>query len=175
MPSGSWKDIAEFFGIGAIVASLIFVGLQMQQSQEIAVGAQYQERASAAIENYMSQIQSNQALINRGQRLINAASSSSYPIVIKNLIETAGPESAAVTYLLYRSKMTMMDNCYFQFESDFMDEDAWLAMRRRLKNLLSDDVFAAMYRSESWKFRSSFQKEISQLFAELDAGGVRAE
>ncbi len=168
MPSRNWRDIAELFGIGAIVASLIFVGLQLQQSQEIAVGTQYQERANAAIENYMSQIQSDQALRNRGQRLTSAASSGSYPIVIKNLIETAGAESVAVTYLLYRSKMAMMDNCHFQYESGFMNEDTWLAMRRRLQNLLSDDVFSAMYHSESWHFRSSFQEETSQLLAELD-------
>jgi hypothetical protein len=169
MPSRKWRDIAELIGIGAIVASLIFVGLQLQQSQEIAVGAQYQERAHATIQNYLSQIQSDQALRNRGQRLINAASSGSYPIVIENLIETKGPESVAVTYLLYRSKMAMMDNCHFQYESGFMTEDTWLAMRRRLQNLLSDDVFAAMYRSESWHFRLSFQEETSQLLAELDA------
>ena len=169
MPSRNWKDIAELIGIGAIVASLIFVGLQMQQSQEIAIGAQYQERVNAAVENYMSQIQSDQALTIWGQRLIDAASSSSYPIVIKNLIETAGPESVAVTYLLYRARMAMMDNCHFQYESGFMTEDAWLAMRRRLRNLLSDNIFAAMYRSESWHFRSSFQEESSQLLAELDA------
>lgn len=30
-----WKDIAELVGIVAIVASLIFVGLQMKQSQDI--------------------------------------------------------------------------------------------------------------------------------------------
>ena len=100
MPSKNWRHIAELFGIGAIVASIIFVGLQMQQSQEIAVGAQYQERANTQIENYMSQIHSDQALRNRGQRLINAASLGGYPIVIKSLIETTGPESVAVTYLL---------------------------------------------------------------------------
>ena len=33
----SWKDIAELIGITAIVASLIFVGLEMRQAREIAV------------------------------------------------------------------------------------------------------------------------------------------
>jgi hypothetical protein len=74
MPSSNWKVIAELVGIGAIVASLIFVGPQMQQSQEIAIGAQYQDRANVAIENYMSQIQSDQALRYRGQWLNDAAS-----------------------------------------------------------------------------------------------------
>ena len=33
----NWKDIAELVGITAIVGSLIFVGLQMRQEQDIAV------------------------------------------------------------------------------------------------------------------------------------------
>lgn len=36
MKSLSWKDVAELIGIAAIVASLVFVGLQMRQTQEIA-------------------------------------------------------------------------------------------------------------------------------------------
>jgi len=33
----NWKDIAELIGIGAIVASLVFVGLEMRQSRDIAM------------------------------------------------------------------------------------------------------------------------------------------
>ena len=36
MKTRDWKDAAELIGIAAIVASLIFVGLQMKQAQEIA-------------------------------------------------------------------------------------------------------------------------------------------
>ena len=36
MNNSSWKDYAEIIGITAIVASLIFVGLQMRQDQKIA-------------------------------------------------------------------------------------------------------------------------------------------
>ena len=36
MKSFSWKDIAELVGIAAIVASLIFLGLQMQQAERLA-------------------------------------------------------------------------------------------------------------------------------------------
>jgi len=37
MKNATWKDVAELVGIAAIVASLVFVGLQMQQQQEIAI------------------------------------------------------------------------------------------------------------------------------------------
>lgn len=36
LKGANWKDTVELVGIGAIVASLIFVGLQMRQEQEIA-------------------------------------------------------------------------------------------------------------------------------------------
>ena len=37
MVTARWRGIAELVGIAAIVASLIFVGLQLQQDEEIAI------------------------------------------------------------------------------------------------------------------------------------------
>ena len=37
MKINAWKDIAEIVGITALVASLIFVGLQIRQEQAIAI------------------------------------------------------------------------------------------------------------------------------------------
>ena len=37
MRKTNWKDFAELIGIASIVASLIFVGLQMQQAEDIAL------------------------------------------------------------------------------------------------------------------------------------------
>ena len=39
-----WNEIAELIGIVAIVASLIFVGLQMKQSQDIAIADRFEQR-----------------------------------------------------------------------------------------------------------------------------------
>ncbi len=41
MKTTNWKDFAELIGITAIVASLIFVGLQMRQEQKIALAEAY--------------------------------------------------------------------------------------------------------------------------------------
>jgi len=37
MQKAGWKDIVELVGIAAIVASLVFVGLQMMQARDIAI------------------------------------------------------------------------------------------------------------------------------------------
>jgi len=56
--TANWKDTAELIGITAIVASLIFVGLQMKQARNIAISdgnlanaANKIERNNAIIEN----------------------------------------------------------------------------------------------------------------------------
>jgi hypothetical protein len=46
----NWKDTAELVGIAAIVASLIFVGMQMRQEQKIAEAEIYAQSNQLAIE-----------------------------------------------------------------------------------------------------------------------------
>jgi len=46
MKSPNWKDLIEIVGITAIVASLIFVGLQMRQDQKIAEAQAYVDAAA---------------------------------------------------------------------------------------------------------------------------------
>lgn len=51
MKAMNWKDIAELIGIAAIVASLLFVGLQMKQAQEIALSDSGMSTLSNLIES----------------------------------------------------------------------------------------------------------------------------
>ena len=50
MSNNRWKDLAELVGIFAIVASLIFVGVELQQTRKIAIADVYQQRAAMNIE-----------------------------------------------------------------------------------------------------------------------------
>ena len=54
MKVADWKDIAELFGIAAIVASLVFVGLEMKQSQEIALNEVAAAHEASEIELYVA-------------------------------------------------------------------------------------------------------------------------
>jgi hypothetical protein len=50
LKSTNWKDIAEIVGIAAIVGSLVFVGMQMKQSQQLAFAESVQMMRANAIE-----------------------------------------------------------------------------------------------------------------------------
>ena len=50
MTSSNWKDVAEVLGVVAIVLSLAFVGIQLQQDQKIAGAQAYIDAASQITE-----------------------------------------------------------------------------------------------------------------------------
>jgi len=58
MTSDSWRATAEMIGIAAIVASLIFVGLELRQSQQIALASQYQERTDSGRQYFYESLNS---------------------------------------------------------------------------------------------------------------------
>ena len=50
-----------------------------------------------------------------------------------------------------------------------MSEDAWQAFRVRLKDVLSNDIDAALYYRMQSHFRASFQTVCDQILTELEA------
>ena len=60
MDSAKLNDWMQVFGIFALVASLIFVGLQMKQTHEIALAGQYQSRAQTTIDYFLVRMESDQ-------------------------------------------------------------------------------------------------------------------
>ena len=63
----NWKETAELVGTAAIVASLLFVGLQMRQTGEIARGQMYSNQLANALAAY-SAISDHPDIWVRGKR-----------------------------------------------------------------------------------------------------------
>jgi hypothetical protein len=84
MKANNWKDTAELLGIAAITASLIFVGLELRQSQRIA----YAEQEGSQITDFMAVdelISSKANLIlklNRGEELTAVESIESERLIL---------------------------------------------------------------------------------------------
>jgi hypothetical protein len=167
MDSAKLNDWMQVVGIFAVVASLIFVGLQMKQSQEIAIADQYQDRADAALEFYLARMQSDVALQMSALNIREFIESGRAGDAIRQSLENEGPEMVAMRSMFYRSNITMFDNYHFQYEQGFLMEDAWLGFRVRLKNILANDVSADFYELMRSHFRSSFQAECDQILREI--------
>ena len=63
MSSTDWKSIAEFVGIAAIVGSLIFVGLQMRQDQNVAISQIYQSVLDAEVDIHIAMAEHAETLV----------------------------------------------------------------------------------------------------------------
>lgn len=58
-----WYDWAQVAGVFALVGSLVFVGLQMRQTQQIALAAQYQARAESAHAMLLAQMETGESIL----------------------------------------------------------------------------------------------------------------
>ena len=111
----------QLLGMQSVLAGLVFVGLEMRQSQRIALAAQQQERASLVTE------------------IIGTFSETNPPISFldflnENLdVSNQNNRAVAETYI-YRMWM-VYENDYLQYELGLMDEDIWLAKLAAMRNV----------------------------------------
>jgi hypothetical protein len=167
----NWKDGAEVIGVLAIVFSLIFVGFQIKQSQEIAIAAQYQARLDTWVAVLAAYIQSDVALRVRGTRVRGLPLPDGVDQVKwkkwhdETPVEEIGFHSLNATIYL-----RAMDNNYFQYQSGFLNEEAWLASRIGLVRIFSNDMsFVRLtYLRNKDQTRAAFRAEVDRVIAEID-------
>ena len=156
MKNTDWKDIAELVGIAAIVASLVFVGLQMRQAQKIAVAAQYHERTAVAVDWFHAQLENNNGV---AHALLCTA----------DIPPNVAVDEASRRCLTLNSFMTISDNHLYQYQSGFLDEESWLARRETIKRALRISEARYLVLERGGSFRESFVQLASTLVAEIES------
>jgi hypothetical protein len=165
----NWRDTTEIIGFIAIVASLVFVGMQLQQSQDIAIASQYQERASTAVEFYHAQMANERSIAEKGEEIAADVDSGKASPAIRELIESRSPESVGMWFFRHKVFFVMLDNFHFQYHSGFMAEESWQAFTQQLRDELSSDATAAFYRDYGSNSRASFEELCEQILQEIES------
>jgi len=171
MNSTNWKEIAELVGIAAIVASLVFVGLELRQSHEIAIAAEYQERAASVIDQYNAQIQSDTALSVVGKPLYEAVRSADFPDEYRHLYEGYTVEQLGFTMINTLNALTAFDNIYFQYQSGFISDESWQAFRYRLRRVLESPITRQLLEKDPNWYRASYRQLCNEMITEIDSDG----
>ena len=146
MQFSKWKEIAELVGLGAIVASLVFLSLQLRQSQEIALATQYQARAEAA------------------QALTLAHIEAGYVPFVPELRRGAESGASAEDINTMHWLWLQMDNHYYQYQAGFLPQDAWDAQLRNTRELFEFCDLRFVY---DWR-KSGLREEFISLVASFD-------
>jgi len=146
----------QVIGIFAVVASLIFVGLQMKQDREIALSSIYQARASTIIEMVTAIAANPQGL-------------TAWYAPDAETIDTLTPEQVRAGTHMALALMLAYDNMYFQFEKGFISSDGWNAGRTDMKDSMRFLFLRQYFESQLGRMRPSFKAAFIDAINELDA------
>ena len=139
-----WKDVVEIVGIVAIVASLIFVGLQLKQSHEIALAAQYQARSDASASLHLAFQESGTSI----QDVLAPGGAPRFDGLSDSQINFAN--FAWFTF----------DNHHFQYQSGFLTDEAWAALSKRIERMYSNCALRPRFEGMKYAMRESFVKYV---------------
>ncbi len=154
LDSAKLHDWIQIIGIFALVASLVFVGLQVKQAQEIAESDAYQARAATSIE--LSAMEASSPEFTSGMAKLYAG----------KVAELTAQEKISLEYF-FGAEMTIYENHHFQFEAGYLPKEHWE------RNLSGLRCFVALpYAKESianWEWRESFQQVIDEIIANSES------
>ena len=153
MKSAKLNDWIQVIGIFALVSSLIFVGLQIKQTSEIALSQVSQARASSAAETIMTLASNEHAMSAFGKGYAGQDDS------ITEAEALAGYYSIVATLYLW-------ENNYYQYQLGFMPEDQWRNVRETVKTLMKGNSFA---RSAILRRSTSMRPSMREMLDEIDA------
>ena len=157
MDSAKLNDWMQVIGIFAVVASLIFVGLQMKQEQDIAIASQYQERAQATMEMYLALLQAHQGSSDDDAGLYS---------------QLSAPQRTAIVHW----GLTAFDNHHFQYTSGYLTKDSWDGFVRLFTPMLQDCMARNIYEGVEHKFRPDFANFVEESIGDCDVNvGLSAE
>jgi len=157
MDSSKLNDWMQVVGIFAVVASLVFVGLQLKQSQDIAASAVVQSRTSDSIALRLAPL-SSPALRSAQAKIFGMTEG-----------ELTADEQLAYSWFFW-SELIYIDNMHYQYISGYLTEEQWSAHRGDLVRLFSDSFVRDLWEVGPNDFKQSFLAVIDQVIEEIDAG-----
>ena len=140
MDSAKVSDWLQIIGIFGVIASLIFVGLQLKQSHEIALAAQYQSRAEASMSQSLARLESDVP----------------NPEYFGRTGEQMRPKDLRARHIMTQWSWTLFDNNHFQYQAGFLTEEAWEALQGHVRSAYAVCEDRYIYDGRKQFLRSSF-------------------
>jgi len=162
-----FKNIIETIGVLGIIASLLFVGLQLSFDRKVAVSSQYQNRSEIAIEFNRSNFENSDYVQMSAERWEKQR-----PVFWNREIEELMKDSdAPMEYMVqrfYRAAMSVysFDNNYFQYRNGLFDEEAWGNLQENIQYNLRNPLNRATYHEMSG-VHPEFKRLLKKLEVEI--------
>jgi len=139
-----WLQVVGMFGL---IASLIFVGLQIRQDHQIALSGTYQARSDATVESSYAAINSP-AFLNAAAKLYAGRP------------EDLTSQEAIAWEFHIGASMTAFENNHQQYLLGYLSQEHWNRNLRELDCMLELPLTRQIV--SGWQYRASFEKLISE-------------
>ena len=129
------KQVIEVIGISGVIASLLFVGMQLVLDRRVAVGSQYHERMILGHEYYLSLSENEKWISTEAKQWEEGFT----PVYWNADIESYKAERKLTTEdivrqdRLYMTTLLRLNNNYFQYEHGLLEGDVLEGIRTGLK------------------------------------------
>ncbi len=156
MDTTKLNDWMQVIGIFAVVVSLLFVGLQMQQAQEISMSEAYQVRAAATVE-WTSAFAANAAALSANRKAIEGA------------VDTITPEEYDALRYTMLGVFYLFDNAHYQYESGFLSDEFWVMIQENIKTYMANPVARKVFLDKTERgMRPGFRDVLLEIDAQLE-------
>ena len=161
MQSTKLNEWIQIAGIFLLVASLLFVGFQIQQEHEIARSTASQSRAESTAQ-HLRDLSANPYLMSAFDKIGAGKGGELLPSE-----QFAIRTNAAATLYIF-------DNIHYQYEEGYVDEERWQGAKASLKGSLSGNVpgrldVRSIFESNPDIVRESFRSVVNDLLDEIDS------
>jgi hypothetical protein len=143
----SSRQIVEGIGAAAIIASLVFVGMQLKLDRNVALAAQYAARSESLRQDLRTQMESDGFIASSIRAWESGERPSYWSEGLEEYSQSKNFTNADITYLLISARIRVlhMDNLYYQYKKDMLDEAFWIKQVASMKNDMRDPVYKALY------------------------------
>lgn len=160
--SDKFNDWLQIVGLFGVIASLLFVGMELRQAKEIAMSAANQARTDTTMQ-LVTEMATDPFL-------------RSATLKYQNIIDAPqSDEEAFASRLMAYVTLIMYENIHQQFLQGFITEDRWLATRNTLKSGLRRGgglvPTRALYEANPNSWNESFRIVVDDIITELEAAG----
>ena len=146
------NDWLQIVGIFGLIASLIFVGMQINQDHEIALSGVYQARNDISVQSSMDAINSPEFL------------NASAKIYANRSDDLTMQEAVAFEYYI-GATMNNFENNHQQYLMSYLSEEHWQRNIRELECIL--DLPMVRQIVSIWDFRGSFEKLVAEIIEKV--------
>ena len=132
----------QLLGMLGVLGGLVFVGLEMQQSQRIALAAQQQERASISVDYFAPLIESGISL---------------QQVFFEDSVDFSNPEEVSGFENIIHVLWFIFENDFYQYTQGLMDEQTWEAKLAGVRLLYNKCHARQLFESRRSIFSSEFR------------------